>query len=308
MDSVVADIVDLLAENDQRNRDGGRERDHNEFDTASPEERGVPLPRHANGVHTRRNASESLPGVDFVEHEDRDQQELPSEGGDSPGNQAPNPDSENSPPSGQRPGRKRSIDELGNSMGSGSVLDQVETLGTVTFGRALNDVEKQLGRPVPPEVKKALSDHFWCDFLANIARYVTMINRFSALIPDTIAKWASDRIIKWRHEHGRIPLEEAIIRTAAKSMCKTILELTKSVDFRSILLMVRILAILACKSPERHKAVTKYCVDPLCKHLTVETKRRLTNVIEQEWIPAILEDGKQSTHNGKLGQLSSNST
>lgn len=258
MDSVVADLVDLLSDDDERNRDGTWRPHHDDLDSASPTEHGLPLPRHTGGSHTHPRPSDV------------------------------NPDDET--------GREQgSIDQLRTIMESGSTVEQVDALGTAVFKHALVDVAEQFGGTVPIEVKKALADHFWCDFLANAAKYLAKSIGIAKLLPNRVSDWISKRIIKWRREQDRLPLEDEIIRTATKSICKLLLDITNKVDLRTTLLVVRILGILTCKSPERHQAVSKHCVAPISKHLTAETRRRLTQVIEQEWLPAVQEDTAQTS-------------
>ncbi|MBE9376559.1 hypothetical protein IQ251_19080 [Saccharopolyspora sp. HNM0983] len=252
MDSVIADLVDLLSDDDGRNRDGTWRPHHDDLASSSPAERGLPLPRHTRGSHTQPM------------------------------------------PQGRKPDHNFSVDELRTIMESGSTLDQVDALGTKVFQQAFDDIAEQFGGTVPIEVKKALADHFWCDFLANSAKYLSKGITIAKLLPKRVSDWISKRIIKWRQDQDRLPLEDEIIRTGTRSICKLLLDITNKVDLRTALLVVRILAILTCKSPERHQAVSKHCVAPISKHLTAETRRRLTQVIEQEWLPAVQGDAAQT--------------
>ncbi|TLW90474.1 hypothetical protein FFT09_21450 [Saccharomonospora piscinae] len=265
MDSAVADLVDLLAEDDQRHRGVAWSRDRDDHE-------GVAGANFADDEFFLERAPDGIPGSS----ESRNSHQSLG-------------DSEYSSLSGQQPDRRRAVDELRKAMGSGSTLDQVEAFGVAAFECALDDVADRLEGYVPREVKKALADHFWCDLLANTAEYLGTLSKVSTLIPDRVAKWLSGQIIEWRQSKHRLALDDAVICAATESVCKTIVDLIKTVDVRPVLLVVRILAILACKSPERHKAVAKSCVDPVCKHLTWETKRRLALVIEQEWLPVIYE-------------------
>ncbi len=171
---------------------------------------------------------------------------------------------------------------------TGPVVAQVEQLGNKLADEVLRDIEKAYGKPVPRAVKTALADHFWCDLLAQFAHVIDIGVKFLDNIPDRV----TELILKSRAESKRLPLEEFVVKVAVKSAWKTLQGLTLFgvvAQVRKFLPVIRILAILICKAPERHRAVTEYCIDPLKDQLTAETKRRLLKVL-RAWLPQIASE------------------
>lgn len=164
-----------------------------------------------------------------------------------------------------------------------AIVVQVEKLGSVLAEEVLKDIERAYQRPVPPTVKVALADHFWCDLLAQLAHVIDDGIKLFDKVPDRV----TELIMKSRTKDGRLPVEELVVKIAVKSVWKYIQNLTLFgwvVQVRRFVPIVRILAVLICKAPERHQAVVKYCLDPLGDQLTSETKNRLVKVL-REWLP-----------------------
>ncbi|WP_173130135.1 hypothetical protein [Kibdelosporangium persicum] len=160
---------------------------------------------------------------------------------------------------------------------------QVEKLGDALAGQVLKDVERAYPGPVPSAVKVALADHFWCDLLAQLAYVVDSGIKVFDQVPDRVAQL----ILKSRKDAGRLPLEELVVKTAVKSVWKYIHGLAIFgwiIPARTFLPVVRTLAVLICKAPERHRAVVQHCLDPMAGELTSETKQRLIKVL-REWLP-----------------------
>jgi hypothetical protein len=164
-----------------------------------------------------------------------------------------------------------------------SVVEEIEQFSTALTKNALEEIERVHHGPVPQATKVALADHFWCDLLAQIAHVIDVGINLIDDIPDRITKL----ILTSREEQGRLKLEEFVIKAAVKSVWKSLQHLTFFgwlTQFRKLLPMVRILAILICKAPERHREVVEYCVDPLANQVSAETKARLLKVL-REWLP-----------------------
>jgi hypothetical protein len=85
---------------------------------------------------------------------------------------------------------------------------------------------------------------------------------------------------RWRH------LEAAVVRAAARSVWSKVKFVTSfGLLNRTIVLpVIRLLAVLMCKAPERHRAVVEYCVDPLGKGLFARIKEQLVEVLS-DWLP-----------------------
>jgi hypothetical protein len=167
-----------------------------------------------------------------------------------------------------------------STLANGPVLDQIEQLGDTLADEVLTEVEKAYGKPIPPEVRVALADHFWCDLLAQLAHAIDAIGELVDSIPDHVI----DMIMISREESKRFPLEKFVVKVVVKATWKYLQGLpffSWFAQVRKFLPVIRILAILMCKAPERHPAVVEYCIDPLEDQLTAETKRRLVGVLRE---------------------------
>jgi hypothetical protein len=158
----------------------------------------------------------------------------------------------------------------------------VEKLGNSLVEEVLKDIEAAYEKPVPPAVKVALADHFWCDLLAQLAHVIDDGMKFFGSVPERV----TDLILKSRAESGRLRLERFVVKVAVNSVWKCVKGLTLFGRVRKLLLVIRILSVLLCKAPERHRAVVEYCLDPLKNKLTLEAKQRLVRVL-REWLPEI---------------------
>ncbi|WP_328458499.1 hypothetical protein [Amycolatopsis sp. NBC_00438] len=167
----------------------------------------------------------------------------------------------------------------------GPVVTRVEELGDILAAHVLSDIERAWGGPVPKEVKVALADHFWCDLFAHLAHVLAEGAKAFDKVPDKVTAL----IIKSRKASERAPLTDFVIKTAVNSIWKYVQGLSLFgwiIQVRKFLPVIRILAVLICKAPERHKAVVEYCLDPLKEQLASETKKRLVKVL-REWLPEI---------------------
>ncbi|MEU5262591.1 hypothetical protein [Amycolatopsis sp. NPDC021455] len=81
-------------------------------------------------------------------------------------------------------------------------------------------------------------------------------------VPDKVTAM----ILEARKEHGRPPLQEFVVKTAVKSVWTYVKGLSVFgwvIQDRNFLPVIRVLAVLICKAPERHRVVVEYCLDPL---------------------------------------------
>lgn len=167
-----------------------------------------------------------------------------------------------------------------------SVVDQVEQFGDALTDVVLGDIERAHHGPIPDTTKVALADHFWCDLLAQLAYVLSeglnTVEKLTGKVPELVTRL----VVESRRGSDRLPLEEFVVRTAVNSIWKHVKVLMPFgwlVLVKRMVPIVRILAVLMCKSPERHEAVVRYCVDPLAGQLRDETKRRLRKVLE-DWL------------------------
>jgi len=156
------------------------------------------------------------------------------------------------------------------------------TVGKDLVGRVLEDIAREYDGVIPKDVKVALAHHFWCDFLAQLAHVIDEGLKLLDSVPDRVC----DLVLKSRRGGKWPPITEKVVRIAAKSMWRRVRLLTffGFLELRTILPVVRVLAVLMCKAPERHRAVVEYCMDPLGKQLLAETKERLLAAL-RDWLP-----------------------
>ncbi|WP_336158155.1 hypothetical protein [Amycolatopsis sp. VC5-11] len=170
-----------------------------------------------------------------------------------------------------------------------SMVDQVERLGEALTNVVLCDIERAHHGPIPDTTRVALADHFWCDLLAQLAHVLseglTTVEKLTGKVPELVTRL----VLESRRESDRLPLEEFVVRTAVNSIwkhLKVLMPFGWLVLVKRMVPIIRILAVLMCKSPERHEAVVRYCVDPLTGQLRDETKRRLRKVLD-DWLPGL---------------------
>lgn len=146
---------------------------------------------------------------------------------------------------------------------------------------------------MPQATKVALADHFWCDVLAQLAHAIDEGVKFLDDIPDRVTRL----IMKSREEHNRLPLEEIVVKTAVESGWRLLQHMSTFgvlLGFKKLLPVVRVLAVLIGKAPERHEAVVTYCVDPLAKSLTDKVKKRLVKTVG-DWVPHLMAQAGSPT-------------
>jgi hypothetical protein len=203
-------------------------------------------------------------------------QDLPPESADDL-TWSPEPDSTDAESSRQWQEVRDALPPLGDA-----IVDQVEQTGRDLIGRVLEDIAQEYGGKIPKDVKVALAHHFWCDLLAQFAHVADEGLKLLDSVPDRLC----DLVLKSRRDKGWPPITEKVVRIAARSMWRRVRLLTffGLLKLRTILPVVRMLAVLMCKAPERHRAVVEYCMDPLGKQLLGETKNRLLAAL-REWLP-----------------------
>ncbi|MFI6029368.1 hypothetical protein [Amycolatopsis magusensis] len=178
-----------------------------------------------------------------------------------------------------------------------NILDQIDSLAKVMFNGVgpsdnkpsvttgiIAKIENELGRRIPDKTRRAMADHFWCDILAHLAHTLDQAVTVVDKIPDHVA----DVIIKARTNERRPPVEDVIVKLAVKYVWTYLQKLTLfglTAKGKAVVVTLRVLAILMCKQPDRHKAVIQYCVDPMGQYLKDETKERLKTTL-QDWLPS----------------------
>jgi hypothetical protein len=172
---------------------------------------------------------------------------------------------------------------------SGAVVDRLGAAADNLFQGAIDDIAAERFRgEIPDSVKMALADHFWCDLLAQLAHVLDEGLKLLESVPDRVV----DLVMKSRKEARWRDVEERVLRIAARSVWRKIrlLAFFGVLSRKVALPLVRMLAVLSCKAPERHRAVVEYCVDPLGKQLLAETKDRLKTALS-DWLPQLTAAG-----------------
>lgn len=144
------------------------------------------------------------------------------------------------------------------------------------FEQVLEHIEQDVG-PLRPGTRQAMADHFWCELLVQLVVVIEESNRLLSSVPDKVAK----EIVKSRRANGLTKIQRKVVAASARQVWKRLsgaLGLTAISDAKALLPVLRILAVLMCKSPSRHTAVITHCVDPLKNILFHETKKRLRQV------------------------------
>ncbi|SEG76808.1 hypothetical protein SAMN02982929_03573 [Saccharopolyspora kobensis] len=144
--------------------------------------------------------------------------------------------------------------------------------------QALGEVEENLGQ-LGLATRRAMADHFWCELLVQLVVVIEESNR----VLESVPRMVTDQIVRSRQENGFTEVERKVITACAAQVWKRLtdaLGLTVISDARVLLPALRALAVLMCKSPPRHPALVKHCVDPLKAFFVEETKKRLKHVFE----------------------------
>lgn len=135
------------------------------------------------------------------------------------------------------------------------------------------------------ELKKTLTDHFWCELLAQLARAL----RAKLTFVDANIQRVTDWICTSREGEARVPVPQPLVRAAVRSTWQHLEKLVApplaTLTGPTALLTVRLLAIAICKAPEKHETVAKYCLDPLTKTMRRLVQRYLLDALGERWLP-----------------------
>ncbi|GAA2354073.1 hypothetical protein GCM10009854_35120 [Saccharopolyspora halophila] len=151
-------------------------------------------------------------------------------------------------------------------------VDRVEALGEV-IKRVPDDVEARTG-PLGNRTRRAMADHFWCELLVQLIVLVEEADRALDSVPGELTRAVTETCAR----QGGAEIERAVVEACVDRLwehLRTALGLTAVADAKALLPALRTLAVLICKSPARHPAVLRHCVDPLGTVLVEETKQRL---------------------------------
>lgn len=153
----------------------------------------------------------------------------------------------------------------------------------------LEAVERDCGR-LSNETRTALADHFWCDLLAHFAALIDEADKRVDQVPHLVA----DRLLTSRRAGKFAVVERKVVESAAKHLWQMICSSVDAGAFsqaKSSLPVIRLLALLLCKSPGAHPAVLRHAVDPLRHQFIDRTKEMLREVFAPDWIPGLAQAG-----------------
>lgn len=146
---------------------------------------------------------------------------------------------------------------------------------------------------------KARAAHFWCELLAQTAKalkkYNDQYDRAQQAVVSALISAGEERPDGWTAF-----LQEAdVIRRAVDLVFDYLPPLATgglvTNDVSSLLWPVRVLAVLMCREPRRHRAVLEYCVEPITEHgpaeIRKQVKERLREAFPLHWPPPPTADG-----------------
>jgi hypothetical protein len=123
-------------------------------------------------------------------------------------------------------------------------------------------------------------DHVLCAFLAAIAHAMQELqDRFD----QAVSQIAAALTAKKGEQRPAIP--EPLARVTAQAAVDAVTRLTAIQHFDNLLRATRILAIMNCPAPQRHRAVVLYCLSPLEKDILSDvTRQQLLTSLPRGWI------------------------
>ncbi|WP_157430581.1 hypothetical protein [Actinomadura macra] len=170
------------------------------------------------------------------------------------------------------------------------ITDLVQAIGNALTQDVMEALQGELGTVGLDTFKKTSVNHFWCELLASLACTL-----------DTFRSW-NDRIAEHLSlvmvaSDCRNHIADETVKFAVRAVLTAIpmavpLPVTGKVE--DLLWPTRTLAILMCKAPERHEAVSRCCLDPIAAGtdklvkaaIAKTTKERLVQALPLDWLPA----------------------
>lgn len=163
------------------------------------------------------------------------------------------------------------------------VIEDVKKVGSALAGEVLREVDLTAGGTGRTRRRRALTNHFWCDLLAAFAWALEKFNR----LPKRILGVIASAIFEKRSDDRAASIDQLATQVAVNKTAELITSLSPYHP-DSMLMAVRILAILICPAPESHRAVANYCIAPLTKGvISKATKERLDKIFPSDWLSEI---------------------
>lgn len=185
------------------------------------------------------------------------------------------------------------------------------------LGRVLREFAANLG---PDKTKVfqtwAVETHFWCELLAQAAgalnRFRREYERARQAVEDVLVQREDPDWPESLDRREAIGLAVRLVwkyvlpaAVAASGLAGAVLPLPRLDDVSKLIWPIRVLAVAMCPDPSNHKAVCRYCLDPICTFAKAEVRRevrqRLLQHLPEDWIPLIAEFPGQGDENAEAG-------
>ncbi|MFI6174502.1 hypothetical protein ACIA8R_03070 [Nonomuraea sp. NPDC051191] len=170
--------------------------------------------------------------------------------------------------------------------GHPEVIEHVQKVGDVLVDCVITRLDEEFGGSDLRKARKRINDHLWCDLLVAMA---DAIEKFSEAM-DRIPEYVTTIIMQSRKDDDREPFLEALVGLAVRVAWKPIKEMIEATGITELQRACRILAVLICPAPEKHKAVQEGALLPLAKEgLLATSKERLEQVFPADWVRRLQE-------------------
>ncbi len=161
-----------------------------------------------------------------------------------------------------------------------SSLDSVQEVGELVVS-VLEDVEREQGK-LSRDTRIAMADHLWCELLVQLA----LAFKESEKRVDNAIDRVTDRIVFSRESNSHTVIDRALVRSVVKHTWGRLAELGSGAVIPAgvVTPALRVLALLICKRPSRHRSVIEHCVVPLQRWLREKTWAFVRHVFGP-WLP-----------------------
>ncbi|MFB9831558.1 hypothetical protein [Actinoallomurus acaciae] len=169
------------------------------------------------------------------------------------------------------------------------ITDRIQAIGDTLADGAIEDLRGSLGANELKNFKTASLNHFWCELLGSLACVLDQIRGWRNQVRDQLKEVMLASNASTLIEDDTVSL--AVDAAWAAIPHALLFPQLNQIDH--IIWPVRTLAILMCKAPERHKTVSKCCLDPIAaganqvvKAAVADlTKKRLIQALPSDWPP-----------------------
>ncbi|GAA2999784.1 hypothetical protein [Streptosporangium longisporum] len=165
-------------------------------------------------------------------------------------------------------------------------IEHIQEIGNILVCFVITKLDEEFGSNDPREARKRINDHLWCDLLVAMADAIKMFEN----VMDRIPEYVTTIIMQSREADDRKPFLEALVRLAVRTAWEPIKKMVDATGILEIQRACRILAVLICPAPEKHKAVQDGALLPLAKEgLLATSKERLERVFPTDWVRRLQE-------------------